>query len=65
MNFKQQQKNFDGVKWFDSIQMGSDRCGSYAFCSQCNKEEKNPCAKAQHRYHNGYIRIASIRKHSL
>ena len=64
MDFKQQQDIFDSVKWFDSIQAGEDRCGSYDFCGKCRKEEANPCARAAHRYHNGYIRIAVIHRHA-
>ena len=60
MNFERQQKRFDGVKWFDSIRAGDDKCGSYEFCGECRKDEPNPCARAMHRYHNGYIRIAVI-----
>lgn len=62
MNFKRQQDIFDGIKWFDSIQIGSDRCGSYEFCLDCRKDEPNPCARAQHRHKNGHIRIAIIHR---
>ena len=63
MNFKLQQKRFDNIKWYDSIRSGSDKCGSYDFCSQCRKDEPNPCARAAHRYQNGYVRIATIHRH--
>jgi hypothetical protein len=62
MNFKQQQDTFDTVKWYDSIRAGDDRCGTYAFCSKCRKEEEYPCARAAYRHDNNYIRIAIVRK---
>ena len=64
MSFERQQKRFDGVKWFDSIRAGDDRCGTYAFCGECRKDEPNPCARAMHRYQNGYVRSAVIRRHA-
>ena len=64
MNLKSQQEKFDKVKWFDSIRVGCDACGSYVFCGSCRKEEENPCARAAHRHANGYIRIAVIRRHA-
>ena len=64
MIFKKQQDEFDDVKWFESIQMGEDKCGTYAFCEQCRKDEPYPCARAAHRYQNGYIRVAVIHRHS-
>lgn len=60
MNFKERQKMFDNEKWFDSIVAGEDRCGSYAFCSACDKEDRNPCVRAMDRHEKGYIRIATI-----
>ncbi len=49
MDFKSEQEKFDGVKWYDSIVAGEDRCGSYDFCTFCNKEESEPCARAAYR----------------
>ncbi len=70
MSFKSQQKTFDDVKWFDSILAGEDKCGTYEFCGDCNKDESYPCARAGHRYSKmqtrlagGYIRIAVICPH--
>ena len=64
MNFKNQQDQFDVVKWHDSILVGEDRCGSYEFCEKCDKTEIYPCARAACRYKNNgeYIRIAVIRR---
>ena len=64
MTLKKQQDKFDDVKWFESIQMGEDKCGTYPFCQQCCKDEPYPCARAAHRYQNGYIRVAVIHCHS-
>ncbi len=60
MTFKEKQTVFDEVKWFDSIREGADKCGSYDFCGNCYKTEPYPCARAMHRYANGYIRVARI-----
>ena len=62
MNFQQQQDAFDTVKWYDSIQAGEDKCGTYAFCAKCRKEDEFPCARAAYRYDNKFIRIAIVRK---
>ncbi len=60
MDFKSQQARFDDIKWYDSIVAGCDRCGSYDFCSVCDKTETEPCARATYRYKNGKTRIATI-----
>lgn len=60
MDYISKQKQFDTVKWFDSIAAGEDRCGSYEFCEKCNIEEQNPCAHAIHRHRIGYVRIAWV-----
>ena len=60
MTLKETQDVLDKIKWFDSIQMGEDQCGSYSFCKACNKWEEHPCAKAKRRYEKGYIRIATV-----
>lgn len=75
MDFKAQQKEFDDVKWYDSIVEGNDRCGTYVFCDKCIKTEEYPCARAKARYEgvetaeiaertygkaNGTIRIATV-----
>ena len=62
MDFKSRQDQFDNVKWYDSVLAGEDKCGSYAFCDKCRKEETYPCARAQHRHENGYIRLAVVRR---
>ena len=49
MDLQAKQKEFDDVKWYDSILVGEDCCGSYDFCDKCNKYELYPCAKAMQR----------------
>ncbi len=63
MDFKTQQDRFDEIKWYDSILTGFDRCGTYDFCGVCNKEEKNPCARAAYRYREKGrgVRLATLR----
>ena len=61
MDYKTQQKAFDDRKWYDSINAGDDRCGTYVFCVQCRKEEAYPCARAAHRFEHKYFRIATVR----
>lgn len=62
MDFKNRQDQFDNVKWYDSVLAGEDKCGTYDFCASCRKDEPYPCARAQHRHKNGYIRLAVIRR---
>ena len=62
MNLEKQQLQFDDAKWYESIQIGSDTCGSYEFCGSCRKDEPYPCARAARRYANGHIRIAVIHR---
>ena len=62
MNFKTEQDQFDKIKWFDSMKAGKDMCGSYEFCGRCKGEWRDPCARAAHRYQNGFIRLAVLRK---
>ena len=63
MDYKQQQDEFDEVKWYDSILAGEDRCGDYEFCGYCRKEEPHPCARARERYSKKYVRIGILRRH--
>ncbi len=63
MYFKQRQKIFDDVKWYDSVSAREDQCGKYVFCGKCDKGRKYPCARAEHRYNTGYIRVAIVCRH--
>ena len=60
MILSKEQKRFDEIKWFDSIQAGLDKCGEYEFCSECNKALSYPCARAARRYTRGVFRVATI-----
>lgn len=62
MTYEKQQKLFDDVKWFDSIQAGEDRCGSYEFCVSCKKTLTYPCARAARKHADGTVRVAVVRK---
>lgn len=61
MNYRFEQDKFDKVKWYDSITVGYDCCGTYDFCEKCKKEEEYPCARAMERKEKKRIRIAVIR----
>ena len=62
MDFREAQLEFDNVKWFDSIIAGEDRCGSYDFCEDCDKEEEDPCARAMDRHENKGNVIVHLQK---
>lgn len=40
------QNEFDVTKWLDSEAKGVDTCGTYAFCSYCDKSVNDPCEAA-------------------
>ena len=40
------QQELDLKKWNDSQMAGYDTCGTYDFCSNCDKSLENPCDKA-------------------
>jgi hypothetical protein len=61
MDFKAWQSEFDERKWKDSIITGGDTCGSYEFCSKCDRSESEPCARAAYRFQNRRVKIASLR----
>ena len=46
MNKSERQNALDVQKWIDSEQKGYDCCGSYDFCSKCDKQVEYPCAVA-------------------
>lgn len=45
------QVKLDKIKWNDSVANGRDMCGSYEYCSYCNKSIANPCATAYEKLH--------------
>lgn len=44
------QLELDIKKWLESEEKAKDLCGSYDFCTKCNKEPKIPCALAYKAY---------------
>lgn len=46
MNKSERQNALDVQKWIDSEQKGYDCCGSYDFCTKCDKQVEYPCAVA-------------------
>ena len=46
MNKSERQNALDVEKWIDSEQKGYDGCGSYDFCTKCDKQVEYPCAVA-------------------
>ena len=40
------QDRMDVDKWLESERQGRDMCGTYAYCSFCDKTEAYPCANA-------------------
>ena len=49
MTLVQLQDKLSVEKWTASEEAGYDLCGSYTYCSKCNKEEEFPCARALNR----------------
>ena len=43
MEYSRKQKQLDVKKWVDSETKGYDTCGSYDYCSSCDKDVKHPC----------------------
>ncbi len=64
MDYKERQKKFDIEKWYDSMLVGEDRCGTYDFCVKCRKDEQYPCARAMARFQKEFVRVAVIRRRS-
>ncbi len=64
MDLKSRQEKFDRIKWYDSLLVGEDRCGTYHFCMKCRKKEQYPCARAMARYEGDFVRVAVVRKRS-
>ena len=46
MTNKERQEKFDEQKWFDSIEVNQDTCGTYKQCDFCDKSVDFPCAVA-------------------
>lgn len=50
MDYSKKQSQLDVKKWVDSEIKGYDTCGSYDYCSSCNKDAAYPCAYAYDKY---------------
>lgn len=50
MDYSKKQSQLDVKKWVDSEVKGYDTCGSYNYCSNCNKDAAYPCAYAYDKY---------------
>ncbi len=44
------QEELDRIKWEKSVNLGFDACGSFDFCSKCDKYQPEPCIKAFNKY---------------
>ena len=44
------QEELDKNKWYIGNELGCDPCGTFEYCSSCNKTEENPCEKALKRH---------------
>lgn len=50
MDYSKKQKQLDVKKWVESETKNYDTCGSYNYCSCCNKDAAYPCAYAYDKY---------------
>ena len=62
MTLEEKQEIFDNVKWEAGVEKGEDLCGTYDFCTLCEREKSFPCARAQKRFNGEGVRVAVIRK---
>ncbi len=62
MDKKSRQEKFDVKKWYDSLLLGEDRCGTYDFCAKCDKDEQYPCACAMERFRKEFVRVGVVRR---
>ena len=46
MAISDKQKELDKIKWEKSQLLGIDACGTFDYCSKCNKNRENPCEVA-------------------
>ena len=58
MNKVERQNALDVQKWIDSEQKGYDCCGSYEFCSKCDKQVEYPCAVAYDAFNAKTVKAA-------
>lgn len=46
MAITKRQQELDKIKWDRSVELGYDACGSFDYCSMCDKSLENPCDRA-------------------
>lgn len=46
MAISKKQQELDAIKWTKSQEMGADACGTFDYCTKCDKTKENPCDKA-------------------
>ena len=44
------QEKLDEIKWYIGNEIGCDPCGTFEYCSKCDKSEENPCENALNRF---------------
>ncbi len=54
--FLKRQQELDVEKWLASEAAGYDLCGSFPFCTRCERMEPNPCAHAEARWQEAQTR---------
>lgn len=52
MTIEEKQRELDKAKWDKSVSLRFDACGSFNYCTNCNKNVKNPCANAYSKFFN-------------
>lgn len=52
MTIEDKQKELDVAKWNKSQSLRMDACGTFNYCTNCNKGLKNPCAVAYGKFFN-------------
>ena len=61
MDYQEKQNELDAAKWEKSQRLGIDACGTFNFCSKCNKSLDHPCARAWEIY-EGLVPTTRIEK---
>ena len=46
MELREKQQELDVIKWEKSYHLHMDACGSFNYCSFCDKSKEYPCARA-------------------
>jgi len=46
MAVSKKQRELDELKWYKSIELSADACGTFDYCVKCDKNKENPCEVA-------------------